>query len=96
MKTLEALAAGAAVVTTSLGAQGLGARSGERPLIADGPDEIADAIVRVLIDRDLRARLRAAGRSLASDGRARALRARALEGVLQRVARGDRSVGGES
>ncbi len=29
MKTLEALAAGAAVVTTSLGAQGLGARSGD-------------------------------------------------------------------
>jgi len=86
MKTLEALAAGAPIVTTTVGAQGLGARPGEQLLIADDPEDIGDAIVRVLRDPELRARLATAGLALVSDGQARVRQARALDRALQRVA----------
>jgi len=63
-KILEAWAAGRAVVSTSLGAEGLGARDGEHLLIADDPRAFADAISRLLTDAALRKQLGAAGRAL--------------------------------
>jgi len=56
-KILEAWAAGRAVVSTTLGAEGLGAHDGEHLLLADDPDSFADAVVRLLNDSSLRARL---------------------------------------
>jgi glycosyltransferase involved in cell wall biosynthesis len=56
-KTLDALAAGCAVVTTSLGNEGLGAIPGEELLAADAPAEFAGAVVRVLRDAALRRNL---------------------------------------
>ena len=47
-KILEAWAAGRAVVSTTLGAEGLGARDGEHLLLADDPDDFADAVLRLL------------------------------------------------
>jgi len=62
-KVLEALAMGRPVVTTSVGAEGLGATSGQQLLIADGAAEFAGA-VRSLLDDPARAvRLGAAGRA---------------------------------
>ena len=56
-KILEAWAAGRAVVSTTLGAEGLGARDGEHLLRADDPDDFADAVLRLCNDPSLRARL---------------------------------------
>jgi glycosyltransferase involved in cell wall biosynthesis len=63
-KILEAWAAGRAVVSTGIGAEGLGAKSGEQLLIADGTQAFAEAVVRTLKDSSLRARLGEAGRRL--------------------------------
>jgi glycosyltransferase involved in cell wall biosynthesis len=64
-KVLEALAMGRPVVTTRLGAEGLGATPGRELLVAEGADEIAAAVRRVLDDTSLATALGAAGRALA-------------------------------
>jgi glycosyltransferase involved in cell wall biosynthesis len=63
-KILEAWAAGRAVVSTSIGAEGLGARDGEHLLIADDAPAFAEAVARLLENAELRRRLGAAGRAL--------------------------------
>lgn len=60
-KILEAWSAGKAVVSTSKGAQGLECRHGDNIWIANTPVEFADAVVRLLSDSSLRARLGARG-----------------------------------
>ena len=47
-KLLEALACGCPVVSTSVGAEGLGAVDGEHMLIRDTPQDFADAVVEIL------------------------------------------------
>ncbi len=64
LKILEALAMGKAVVTTSLGCEGLDVVSGEHLLVEDDPGAFATAVARLLRDDALRARLGAAGRAL--------------------------------
>ena len=66
-KILEAWAAGRAVVSTTLGAEGLGARDGEHLLLADDPTAFAEAVLRLWDDPGLRARLGDAGRRLYED-----------------------------
>jgi glycosyltransferase involved in cell wall biosynthesis len=66
-KILEAWAAGRAVVSTTLGAEGLGARDGEHLLLADDPDDFADAVLRLWSDPSLRSRLGDAGWALYRD-----------------------------
>ena len=63
-KILEAWAAGRAVVSTTLGAEGLGAVDGEHLLLADDPGAFADAVLRLWNDAPLRARLGNAGWAL--------------------------------
>jgi len=63
-KILEAWAAARAVVSTTIGAEGLGARDGEHLLIADTAEEFAAAIERLLKDDALRSRLGESGRAL--------------------------------
>lgn len=67
LKVLEALAMGKAVVTTSVGCEGLGLVSGEHAIIADGPDVFADAVVALLRDDAQRVALGRAGRALAEE-----------------------------
>lgn len=62
LKILDAWAMGKAVVSTSVGCEGLDAIDGHNILIRDDPTLFADAVVRVLEDRALRARLGAAAR----------------------------------
>ncbi len=62
LKILEALNCGTPVVTTTKGAEGLTLRNGEHLLIADAPAAFAEAVVRLLDDGALRARLGEAGR----------------------------------
>jgi glycosyltransferase involved in cell wall biosynthesis len=63
-KILEAWATGRAVVSTTLGAEGLGALDGEQLLLVNDPLDFADAVLRLLNDPSLRARLGDAGRAL--------------------------------
>lgn len=63
-KILEAWAAGRAVVSTTLGAEGLGAISGEHLWIADDPREFAAAVDRLIAAPELRRQLGEAGRKL--------------------------------
>jgi glycosyltransferase involved in cell wall biosynthesis len=62
-KILEAWAAGRAVVSTAIGAEGLGARHGEQLLLADDAAGFTDAIVSVLNNGELKRRLGENGRS---------------------------------
>jgi glycosyltransferase involved in cell wall biosynthesis len=64
VKILEAWAAGRAVVSTSLGAEGLPVRHGEHLLLADAPDSFAEAVSRLLTSPAERQRLGCAGRAL--------------------------------
>ena len=63
LKLLDAWAMGKAIVSTSSGAEGLGGVDGEDLLLAEDADRFADAVVRVLRDPALRARLEAGGRA---------------------------------
>ncbi|MFP5225095.1 MAG: glycosyltransferase family 4 protein [Actinomycetota bacterium] len=63
-KILEAFSMGRAVVSTEVGAEGLGATHEEHLLLADDPEGFAEAVVLALEDADLRARLGKAGRVL--------------------------------
>jgi GT2 family glycosyltransferase len=53
----ESLAHGLPVVTTSIGAEGMGLDDGAHALIADEPGAFADAVVRAYTDRELWQRL---------------------------------------
>jgi glycosyltransferase involved in cell wall biosynthesis len=64
LKILEAWAMGKAVVSTSLGAQGLPAVHGENILLADKPRDFAEAVIQLLGDPVKRNRLGQAGRQL--------------------------------
>lgn len=64
LKILEALAMGKAVVSTSLGAEGLRVEHGRHLLIADDPASFARAVSDLLSDEALRTSLGRAGRAL--------------------------------
>ncbi len=57
LKILDAWAMGKAVVSTSIGCEGLDAVDGENILVRDTPDAFAGAVVEVLRDATLRSRL---------------------------------------
>jgi glycosyltransferase involved in cell wall biosynthesis len=63
-KIIEAWAAGTPVISTTIGAEGLGAKHGEHLLIADDPTSFASALLSVLNDRRLAQELASAGRKL--------------------------------
>ena len=62
LKILESMAAGRPVVSTSVGAEGLGVCHGEHLLLADDPVQFARQAAELLRDGDLRRRLIAAAR----------------------------------
>lgn len=64
LKIFEAMAMGKAVVSTSVGAEGLPVQNGENVILADKPLDFAQAVVRLLQDAAERRRLGQAARSL--------------------------------
>jgi sugar transferase (PEP-CTERM/EpsH1 system associated) len=64
LKALEALSMEKAVVSTSLGCEGIDVKDGEHLLIADEPRAFADSVLRLLTDRELAMRLGRQGRRL--------------------------------
>ena len=65
LKILEAMAMGKAIVSTRIGAEGIGLVDGESACLADTPHDFARAISRLLDDPDLRHRLGRRARQLA-------------------------------
>jgi glycosyltransferase involved in cell wall biosynthesis len=66
-KTLEALAQGIPVVSTSWGCQGIDVTDGRDILIADDPEGMTNAIQALLGDRDLWTRIATGARQLAEE-----------------------------
>ncbi len=64
IKIFEAMAMGNAVVSTSIGAEGLPVTHGQNIVIADDPREFASSVVRLLRDRELANKLGQAARAL--------------------------------
>jgi len=62
LKILEALAAGKAVVSTSIGAEGLELESERHLLVADSPSEFARRVIELLTSKVARRRLGESGR----------------------------------
>lgn len=67
LKILQALAMKKAVVSTSIGCEGLGLIHNEHLLISDNPKEFAKSVMLLLNDKDLRYRLGENGRKLVED-----------------------------
>ncbi len=67
LKIFEALAMGKAVVSTTVGAEGLSLIPGTHFVAADGARPFADAVVALLQDRERRRQIGAAGRQLVED-----------------------------
>ena len=57
LKVLEAMAMGLPMVSTALGAEGLGAESGGQLMLADDPDQFAAAVIALLEDEGTAKRL---------------------------------------
>jgi glycosyltransferase involved in cell wall biosynthesis len=67
VKILNAMAQGIPLVSTTLGCEGIEVVPGENILVADEPDALAGAVLHLLNDADLAARLAAEGRRLAEE-----------------------------
>jgi glycosyltransferase involved in cell wall biosynthesis len=66
LKIYEAMAAGKAVVSTSIGAEGLDVHNGRDIVLADSPDAFSQAICQLLQSDDLRGRYERAAAELAA------------------------------
>jgi sugar transferase (PEP-CTERM/EpsH1 system associated) len=64
LKIFEAMAMGKAVVSTTVGAEGLPVTNGEHVMIADEPDGFARAVVHLMRDVERRRQIEAAARAL--------------------------------
>jgi glycosyltransferase involved in cell wall biosynthesis len=87
LKIFEAMAMGKAVVSTTVGAEGLPVTSGEHLLVADEPQTFARAVVGLLRDPDRRHRLESAARALVLERYDWSAVAGELEAALIRFAR---------
>lgn len=87
LKILEAMALGTPVISTRKGIEGLAVVPDEHVLVADTPEEFADATCRLLQDEALRARLSAAGRALVEQKYDWAIIGRKLADVITDVTR---------
>jgi len=79
LKILEAMAMGRPVVSTRVGAEGLGLRPGEDALLADTPRDFAEAVRCLMADEGLRNRLAERGRRLVNERFSWAVLAPAME-----------------
>jgi polysaccharide biosynthesis protein PslH len=85
LKIVEAMAMGKAIVSTTLGAEGIDAVPGRDILIEDQPDAFAGAVTRLLADPELAARIGTSARQLSEARYAWSAAAKALEGFYQEI-----------
>jgi polysaccharide biosynthesis protein PslH len=67
LKALEAMAMRKAIVTTSVGCEGIDLVPGESALFADTPEGLAQAVIRLFREPELRERLAGRAAALAAD-----------------------------
>jgi glycosyltransferase involved in cell wall biosynthesis len=96
LKIFEALAMGKPVLSTTVGAEGLGTRPGRHIEIADGPEAFAAGVVALLADTGRRASLGREGRALVEGQYSWAQVTRTFESFLERVAAPRAPVGGRT
>jgi len=87
LKIFEAMAMGKAIVSTTVGAEGLPVNDGEHLVLADEPSAFADAVVSLLRDVGRRRSLETAARALVVDRYDWSAVAGALERALMRFAK---------
>lgn len=92
VKILEAMARGVPVVTTSVGVEGIDAMPGVHLLVADAPSDFASAVLRVLGDDALAARLAREARALVLARYDVAAVERTLLGAIEQAASTGREV----
>lgn len=85
LKIIEAMAMGKAIVSTTLGAEGIEAVPGRDILVEDQPAAFADAVSRLLAEPGLAARIGRSARRLAVERYGWSDAARALEGFYRRI-----------
>jgi polysaccharide biosynthesis protein PslH len=85
LKIVEAMAMGKAIVSTTLGAEGIQAVPGRDILVEDQPANFGDAVNRLLAEPDLAARIGRSARQLAVERYGWREGARALEGFYRRI-----------
>jgi glycosyltransferase involved in cell wall biosynthesis len=88
LKIVEAMAMGKAIVSTSLGVEGIEAVPGRDLFVEDQPADFADAVNRLLADPHLAARLGQSARQLAERRYAWSGAARALESFYRGILEG--------
>ena len=87
LKIVEAMAMGKAIVSTTLGAEGIEAVPGRDLLVEDHPAAFADAVSRLLADHGLAARIGQSARRLAVQRYSWSGAAQALEDFYRRILR---------
>lgn len=85
LKIFEAMAMSKAVISTSVGAEGLPVRSGENILLADTPKDFAQAVLSLLRDPSQRQRFGSAARTLVEENYGWRKIAESFAGVLAGV-----------
>ena len=88
IKILEALAMGRAVVSTTVGAEGLDLKDSAHLLIADRPEDFAERILDLLGNRALRSELGCRGREVVVEKYDWSAIAETLEGVYKEIVNG--------
>jgi sugar transferase (PEP-CTERM/EpsH1 system associated) len=89
LKIFEAMGMGKAVVSTTIGAEGLPVTNGADVVIADEPAAFAAAAVRLIRDDEARTRIESAARRLVVERYDWSAVAQGFEDALARVATGD-------
>ena len=89
LKIFEAMGMGKAVVSTTIGAEGLPVTDGADLVIADEPAAFAEAVVRLIRDDAARTRIESAARRLVVERYDWSAVAQDFEDALARVAKGD-------
>jgi glycosyltransferase involved in cell wall biosynthesis len=85
LKIVEAMAMGKAIVSTTLGAEGIEAVPGRDILIEDQPEAFADAVNRLLAEPTVAAGVGQSARQVAVERYAWSAAAEALEGFYRRI-----------
>jgi glycosyltransferase involved in cell wall biosynthesis len=85
LKIVEAMAMGKAIVSTTLGAEGIEASPGGDLLIADDPADFASAVTRLLANPSLAAQIGRSARKLAVERYSWSSAAGALENFYRRI-----------
>jgi glycosyltransferase involved in cell wall biosynthesis len=85
IKIFEAMAMAKALVSTTIGAEGLPVSSGEHLLLADSPAGFADAVLQLLNNSDRRARLGKAASHLVNAHYGTEIVARQFEQICQQA-----------